>query len=450
MSNPKEDLHRRLIIEELSRLAGARLQRLDVVDERELVLELRVPGQTLYLLVCARIEDGRIHLIPARPERKIAHGPLQAFLRTRLVGQKLSILERASTTGLRFTFEKDTLEVNLKGGKRALLVSAGGGTAPPATPWAELPSFVENHRAQTQAHLQSSESEDERRRRQLSKGMKAELKKLKRLERHLEQDEEKLKKYEQIGHHAELLKTVLTTTPRGVTSVPVYDWLSGQEVSVELDPKLSIKANMQRMFSRAKKAKRGRPQVEERWLKIQERIAGLEEQLSLLARLHGVELVRWTQGLSVSMEGWVQPKKSSSGKSVSKKPIEQAARRFEAVDGSEIWVGRGASANDRLTFSFARGDDLWLHARGTSGAHVVIKATGKNTASPEAVLDAAHLAIHHSSQKNEHKAEVMVAEVRDVKKTKGAAPGLVGVSKSRTILVRIESERLDRLYGRLS
>ena len=137
----------------------------------------------------------------------------------------------------------------------------------------------------------------------------------------------------------------------------------------------------------------------------------------------------------------------SKGKGRSSR-IDKVSRRFVAEDGTEIRVGRGAQHNDRLTFGFGKGPDIWLHARGTAGAHVLVKAQAGKPPSTQTLLDAAHLAVHYSSQKNETKAEVMIAEIRHVKKTKGAPAGLVGVSQSRTLLVAMEPKRLDRLYGR--
>ena len=78
---------------------------------------------------------------------------------------------------------------------------------------------------------------------------------------------------------------------------------------------------------------------------------------------------------------------------------------------------------------------------------MVIPQRAGHRASPEAVVDAAHLAIHFSEARNESKAEVMVAEARHVKKTKGAPPGQVGVSQAKTRLVAIEVDRLRRLLG---
>jgi predicted ribosome quality control (RQC) complex YloA/Tae2 family protein len=131
-----------------------------------------------------------------------------------------------------------------------------------------------------------------------------------------------------------------------------------------------------------------------------------------------------------------------------RKPIDRWARRFVAKDGSEIRVGRGAAENDRLTLNGARGHDLWLHARGTAGAHVVLRLEKGKAPDPEAVLDAAHLAAFFSSAKNDSKVEVIHTEAKHVRKTKGDPPGRVSVAKGTTILIEVDRARLDRLLGR--
>ena len=432
------------IMNELSVLAGARLQRVDVVDERELVLELRVPGHTFRLLVSARAGAARVYLVPCRPERVIPAGALQGFLRQRLVGQKLAEigLERRC---VRLIFENDTLELNLQGGRRALVVETGGREPPSAIPFADLPPFIHNAVAERDFLQRAPEAEDKRLRELLTRGLNTDRKRLRKLLKNLEGDHQRLEKYAEEAHRGELLKTVLGKVKRGDNEFKAWDWLSGSEVKVALDPRLSPKANMQRFFDRAKKAHRGLPRVNERLSEVMDKIEDIDIQLLELETMSGASLRSAIEetGLS-SLDGFgriVKPAKAGE-----KSPIERVARRFQAVDGTEMWVGRGAVANDRLTFSFSKGDDVWLHARGTSGAHVILRADKGKTPAPEALLDAAHLAIHNSSQQHEHKAEVMVAQVRFVKKTKGAAPGLVGVSSSRTLLVRMEPERIARLY----
>ena len=52
-------------------------------------------------------------------------------------------------------------------------------------------------------------------------------------------------------------------------------------------------------------------------------------------------------------------------------------RAFRSLAGLPILVGRGAAENDELTRRVARGNDLWLHARGQAGAHVVVRLAAR-------------------------------------------------------------------------
>lgn len=134
-------------------------------------------------------------------------------------------------------------------------------------------------------------------------------------------------------------------------------------------------------------------------------------------------------------------------------PPAPAERRAEArpykeylsAKGRRILVGKGSEANDALTFKVARPQDLWLHARGVSGAHVVVPLERGAELPQELLLDAAHLALHHSGAKGEPRGEVSYTHAKFVRRQKGGAPGQVTYSREKSFVVRVEPERLDRL-----
>jgi predicted ribosome quality control (RQC) complex YloA/Tae2 family protein len=108
-------------------------------------------------------------------------------------------------------------------------------------------------------------------------------------------------------------------------------------------------------------------------------------------------------------------------------------------DGFTLLYGRSARQNDALTFGLARPDDLWLHARGVPGSHVVIRATGRPI--PEStVAEAARLAARHSKARADSAVDVIVTEKRHVRRIPGAPPGLVTVSNERVLRVRPQVE----------
>jgi predicted ribosome quality control (RQC) complex YloA/Tae2 family protein len=110
-------------------------------------------------------------------------------------------------------------------------------------------------------------------------------------------------------------------------------------------------------------------------------------------------------------------------------------------------VGRGAAENDALTRSVARGNDLWLHARGVTGAHVVVRLDRGKAPDQETLLDAAHLAVHFSDARGEPQADVAYTRAKHVRKPKGAAPGAVVYAQEKVVLLRVEPARTERLLA---
>jgi predicted ribosome quality control (RQC) complex YloA/Tae2 family protein len=109
--------------------------------------------------------------------------------------------------------------------------------------------------------------------------------------------------------------------------------------------------------------------------------------------------------------------------------------RVEAA-GYTILVGRNNAGNDRIVKELASPADLWLHAQGIPGSHVLVKVK-PGEATPRGVIEeAARLAVLHSKAKGSSNVPVFLAEARHVSKFKGAKPGLVRIAKYRTVSVR--------------
>jgi predicted ribosome quality control (RQC) complex YloA/Tae2 family protein len=118
-------------------------------------------------------------------------------------------------------------------------------------------------------------------------------------------------------------------------------------------------------------------------------------------------------------------------------------RTFE-LDGYEILVGRGARENDELTFRIARPADLWLHANGFAGSHVLVRAAGEAPTAtvPRHVVErAAELAAYHSKARNARgKVAVSVCRAADIRKERGAPPGQVLLRRADTVRVYARGE----------
>ena len=88
----------------------------------------------------------------------------------------------------------------------------------------------------------------------------------------------------------------------------------------------------------------------------------------------------------------------------------------------------------------ARPDDLWLHAEGMPGSHVVVRNPGKRDI-PEGVLRrAASLAAYYSKGKGSAKVPGAYTPAGQVKKPKGAAAGMVILTGRKTMMAAPEPD----------
>jgi predicted ribosome quality control (RQC) complex YloA/Tae2 family protein len=122
-------------------------------------------------------------------------------------------------------------------------------------------------------------------------------------------------------------------------------------------------------------------------------------------------------------------------------------RTFRSVAGTAILVGRGAADNDALTRTVAKGNDLWLHARGVTGAHVVVRMGRGPGPDQETLLDAAHLAAHFSDARGAPLLDVAWTRAKYVRKPRGSAPGAVSYHQEKVLSLRLEPARLGRLLA---
>ncbi len=428
------------VVAELAPLAGGRIQKVDVVAERELVLEVRCPGRTLRLLIGARPGLGRIHLVDRKPLRIAPGGSIQGLLRKRLVGRPISDLSAEGRT-VRIETPDCVLTVAIDGNKDALGIADGFGLRPPDQPVALPERFPISEEIASRYDARATKDSAGRLRRALVSDLAAKRKKSEKLLQNLERDREKLERMYASRQQGELLKSALHRVPRGASEIELEDWTTGEPVRIALDPSLDAKRNLEKLFGRAKKADRGLPKVRQRIAQVSAEIAAFEAQRA------AIEAVA-DDALPELVEGPDAPIASPAAPPPKREPVDAVAKRYVVSTGATVLVGKGSSANDRLTFAFARGHDIWLHARGVTGAHVILRIEKGASPAQEALLDAAHLAAHHSSAKGQDRVEIIYTEAKHVKKVKGAPSGQVGIAKERTMLLRVEPARLTRLLDR--
>ncbi|MBF6592711.1 MAG: DUF814 domain-containing protein, partial [Ktedonobacterales bacterium] len=121
--------------------------------------------------------------------------------------------------------------------------------------------------------------------------------------------------------------------------------------------------------------------------------------------------------------------------------------RFTSSDGFTIWVGKNSQQNEHVTFDIATGSDIWLHARGVPGAHVIVKSAGR-PAPPATLHEAAALAAWYSGSRAAGSVPVDYTEQRYVRHMKDGGPGMVIYVKEKTIPATPRELAEQRAAGR--
>jgi predicted ribosome quality control (RQC) complex YloA/Tae2 family protein len=233
-------------------------------------------------------------------------------------------------------------------------------------------------------------------------------------------------RYEAWGH---LLMAQAAGEGPGRDAVTLPDLLGeGAPVTVPLDPARSAVENAERYYRRARQARAARRHAEARW----EAVHGeAEAAAALLARLR--TLARYDDLQAFLKEEAAALARFTRPEDVGEERLPY--RRFE-VQGWEVRVGRHARSNAALTTRHAGPHDLWLHARGVPGAHVVLRRPARTGVVPRPVVEAAaRIAAHFSEARTQALVPVQVTERKYVRPVRGGPPGLVRVDREEVLLV---------------
>lgn len=232
--------------------------------------------------------------------------------------------------------------------------------------------------------------------------------------------------YERYGH----LLMARPPQPAGARTIVLDDIISGQDtVTIPLQPSLSTIENAQRYYAKARKARQARhalaqqAQEAEAWA---ERLIALLEEVSAANSVADVKALKVRESATLAALG--------SQQQVAKR---LPYRTYPLAPGYEVRVGKNARDSDALTLRHARPFDLWMHARGTSGAHAVLRLPNRMAQPGTELLNAAaSLAAYHSKARGSAFVPVIVTPRKYVRKPKGAEPGSVVVDQEEVLIVK--------------
>ena len=266
---------------------------------------------------------------------------------------------------------------------------------------------------------------------------------IRRVENELQKNRHKLKKQEkellatdnaeEFRQKGELLTTFLHQVPNDQDQVILDNYYTNQPITIALDKALTPSQNAQRYFKRYQKLKEAVKYLTEL----------IEETKATILYLESVETVLNQAGLEEIAEireeliqtGFIRRRQRE--KIQKRKKPEQ----YLASDGKTIiYVGRNNLQNEELTFKMARKEELWFHAKGIPGSHVVI--SGNLAPSDEVKTDAAELAAYFSKGRLSNLVQVDMIEVKKLNKPTGGKPGFVTYTGQKTLRVTPDPEKI--------
>jgi predicted ribosome quality control (RQC) complex YloA/Tae2 family protein len=231
-------------------------------------------------------------------------------------------------------------------------------------------------------------------------------------------------RYRQYGS---LLMEHLEEVPRHAST---WTWTgSGTAEEIPLSPVLTPVQNAQRYFEKAKAAERSRRMMEER---LRVYAGALTHTQDLFSEL---DTVSSRSALRTFMKQH-NDELRSLGAVESEQDRERAPFRVFTVHGGfEVWAGKSSANNDDLTLHHAHPEDLWFHARGSSGSHVILKiSSAAGEPGKRAREEAAGIAAYYSKMRNARIVPVAMTRRKYVHKPKGAPPGTVVIAREDVVM----------------
>jgi len=459
------------IVEELrTNLTGRYLGKIFQLSPVSFALDFGLRGEFLFMSVDPA--NPRIYLIRRRArdleKESVALNSFAQTLRSRFTGESLIAIEKDSSDRIvRLAFPSGKLIVQLTGRTADLFViddadkiesvlrtRIEGIYAPPPQNIPEIPVPTDLPLATSSASAGADAyySSLERAKEFAARANAARSRLLKSIR---QKQKLKVNLQNDLAHHGDpakhkrigdLLLANVSTAKRHGNKVTITDYYADgtPEIEIDIDENRSLQDEAAERFRQYGKAKRAREEIGARMVQIDHEIAQLNGQVEEIDRI-----IREKDLSAFEPSASAKPFAKRSGKEskipgARKESRLPGVRRYVSTDGYEVLVGRAARDNDNLTFKIAQPNDMWLHAGDYPGSHVVIRNPTRKEIPHRTIVEAAQLAGRFSQASEDSKVVVHYTARKFLSKPRGAAPGLVRLSRFKSITVE-PKENIARL-----
>lgn len=283
----------------------------------------------------------------------------------------------------------------------------------------------------------------------IRKVLQTQLERCKRKAELLQQEMNQTEEAARYRQQAELLLAHQHEVEQGQTRVALPDFAASADeeesslVEVPLDPRFDAVGNANRLFNKYHKLRRATALVPAQIEQNDVELATLSQLLADLMLAENpaeislvkaeVQAAGYIRGKSPLQEK--RPKKGKGGKQAKGKAVPPGGGvplHVQSRDGFTLLIGKNSRQNEEVTFHQATSNDIWLHARGVPGSHVIIKAAGREV--PRSTIEqAASLAAYYSQARGSTSVPVDYTQQRHVRHMKGGGPGMVIYEREHTL-----------------
>lgn len=440
-------------------LEGATVQKIDIAADLA-VLRLRTLGATFFLVIASGRSGPLVGLTRSKPfkgtgvfSKEGTALPLgeKVRVRTRVEGAKLVGFGERRALVLREDIAT-VIEASAAPGARVTVREARGGDD-------HGDSFARDE----DLELWCARGEElvrgfgegalEARRLALTRSLARALVKIERRMKAIGGDIDRIADADRLAEQAASFVAEAARAPRGARSLAITDWSTGEPRLIELplDPARSAREQLEAMFKRSKRLKLGGAVARRRLAEAEaawEALVEMGEQAKSAESYEAIDALAVAARKAAPREFALGAGTSSSGSAKSdagKVVASRTYRVFRGESGARILAGKGAAGNDALTLHVARPHDLWIHAKGRTGAHVIVQLEKNQTCPGELLVEAAHIAAHFSEGREEGVIEIQHTPRRYLRKPRGAAPGMVIVEREKVLVLRVDPAITARL-----
>ncbi len=211
------------------------------------------------------------------------------------------------------------------------------------------------------------------------------------------------------------------------------------EVCIPIDMRFDLRHNANRYYQKYHKQRRAQSI-------LKEQIALCEEQIRYFEQLEAqLEIASVPDAMEIREElvrqGYMKAKKAG----IQRRAKGKQTPHFTvfSIEDATVYLGKNNLQNEYITRTLAHKSDLWFHAKGYHGAHVICT----NPMPSEALLRiCAMLAAYYSKGRYSSSVPVDYCPVRQLKKVPGSKAGMVTMQSYRTIYIDPDAKVISEIH----